>query len=126
MVMLTDGLSKQVVYNIFAFLLLLVPLFSVIVIFNCAARDGWLNFRLKRKEGDEQTNTESNCTQIIKMKMVAFICNIVLIVFSIWAIVDQYPHPDEEGYVPYLVFVFLTPVFSSITLFPSKKQAIRS
>jgi hypothetical protein len=118
MVIITDGMSKQVLYNIFAFLLLLVPIFSVIVIFNSTARDGWLNFRLKRKAKDEHTMNESNSSLITNTKMAASISNIVLIVFSICAIVDQYPHPDEEGYIPYLVFVFLTPVFSAVTLFP--------
>jgi hypothetical protein len=126
MVILTDGLSKQVLYNVFAFLLLLVPIFSVIVIFNSAAGDGWFNFRLKRKAKDEHTMTESNSSLVTNMKMAASISNIVLIVFSICATVDQYPHPDEEGYIPYLVFVFLTPVFSLVTLFPWKKLAIKS
>ncbi len=40
----------------------------------------------------------------------AMVCNVVLLGFTSWAFVDQYPHPDEEGLVAFTVLIFMTPI----------------
>jgi hypothetical protein len=57
-------------------------------------------------------------------KTVAVICNIVLLGFACWAIMSQYPHPEEEGVVAYTVLVVLTPILSLLALFRKVKGTI--
>jgi hypothetical protein len=51
------------------------------------------------------------------MKIVAVICNIVLLAFTCWAFVDQYPHPEEDGLIAFTVLMVLTPILSLAVLF---------
>ena len=44
------------------------------------------------------------------MKIAATVCNIVLFGFTCWAIVSQYPHPEEAGVIAYAVLLVLTPI----------------
>lgn len=44
----------------------------------------------------------------------AIICNVVLIGFVCWALVDQYPHPHENGFTAYAVLIVLTPILSVV------------
>jgi hypothetical protein len=53
------------------------------------------------------------------MKIVAIICNIVFFGFVCWALVDQYPHPEEDGVIAFAVLMVLTPILSLVVLFRS-------
>ncbi len=55
----------------------------------------------------------------IIMKIVAIICNIVLLGFVCWAIVDQYPHPEEDGVIPFAVLTVMTPILTLVALIRS-------
>jgi hypothetical protein len=50
------------------------------------------------------------------MKIVAIICNIVLLGFVCWALVDQYLHPKEDGVVAFAVLMGSTPILSLVAL----------
>ncbi len=90
MVLVTDGMAKDAIYVVFTFLLLLMPVVNVAVLLRGAGA-AWL------RPG-------------------AVIGNILLVASTVLAIVDQYPHPNEEGFVAYLVVLLLTPILSALVL----------
>ncbi len=91
LVMLIDGPATEAVYVIFGLLLFAVPLLSVAVLL------------LRRATGAGP-------------RVAAVAANAVLLGFICWALVDQYPHPAEEGYIPYVVVVTVTPILSIVAL----------
>ncbi len=90
--LVTEGASEQAVYNVFAALLLLVPLLTVFAV----SRSG------EAPAGALQRITAGG--------------NLVLLGLVVWAIVDQYPHPDEPGVVEFMLLAVLTPLLSAIAL----------
>jgi len=88
LVLVTDGTPTQAVYAFLGLLLLLVPIFTVAAILRSTRKPSW--------------------------GLPGIIGNIVLLAFGCWAFVDQYPHPDEEGFVAYVVLMALTPVLSVV------------
>jgi hypothetical protein len=95
LVLVTDGPAQETAYVVFGLLLLLVPILNAVVLFRPAIG--------------------------AVMKIVAGVCNIALLGFACWAIVSQYPHPEEEGVVAYTVLVVLTPILSLAVLFRKAK-----
>jgi len=91
LVLATDGPPRGAPYIVLTLLLLLVPLFSSLV--------------LLRFPG----NTI--------MWFMALAGNIALLGFSLWAIVSQWPHPEEEGVVAYMILIVLAPLLSLAALF---------
>lgn len=96
LVLVTDGPPQGAAYVVFSLLLLAVPILSVVV---------FLRF-----------------SRSIIMKTAAGIGNIVLLGFTCWAIVSQYPHPEEEGVVAYTVLLVLTPLLSLAALLKKKRK----
>jgi hypothetical protein len=105
-VLLTDGIAKEAAYIIFIFLLLLVPIISLLVI---SPIGGSLSLRL--------SSTSS------AIRIVTIICNIVLFGFICWAFMDQYPHPKEEGFVAYAILTVLTPILNLVVLLQSGRKS---
>jgi ABC-type sugar transport system permease subunit len=93
LVLVTDGPPQEAVYVFLSLLSLAVPLFSVLVL-----------WRFLKSTA---------------MKIVAGICNIVLLGFHCWAFLSQYPHPKEEGFVAFAVLMFLTPILTVAALLRS-------
>ena len=77
LVLVTDGLPQETTYVAFTLLTLLVPILNLMVL---------LRFSMS-----------------MIMKIVATILNIALLGVTCWAIVSQYPHPEEEGVVAFTV-----------------------
>ncbi len=96
LVMLTDGFASDPVYVIFSLSLIAVPVFTLTAVARNAG--GWA-------------------------RRAAGLSNVVLAVFSIWAFVDQYPHPSEPGFVPYVTLIVLTPLLSATFLFLRREAA---
>ena len=109
-VILTDGAPDRVAYIVFSQLLVSVPLFNLALIFRMGKAEG-------RPEGDssgEKPESRGADRRSSALKIAAVACNAVLLVFACWAVMDQYPHPREAGFIEYLIFVMLTPVLSSM------------
>jgi len=121
LVLITDGLSKEVGYILLTLLLLFVPIFNLIIIFSSRANNDWLDFHLKRKAAEGRIKTDDTSIRRPVLKIIAIICNIVLLGFSVWAFASQYPHPKESGFILFAVIVFITPVLSLVTLAFNKK-----
>jgi hypothetical protein len=114
-VLLTDGIPKQVGYIILTLLLLFVPIFNLVIILRNRADNGWLDFHMKMEVSKEQTKPDELFSKIQILKIVAIVCNFVLLAFICYAFVNQYSHhPKESGFILYAVIVFLTPILSLV------------
>jgi hypothetical protein len=80
------------------------------------ATDGWLNFRIKSWAWEEQKKTDDIFSKLTSMRSVTILCNIVSFGFVCWALVDQYPHPEEAGVIEFAVLMVLTPILSLMVL----------
>lgn len=97
LVLVTDGPPTDAAYMIFSTMLLLVPILTVLVIL--------------RKEDADGPDVRG-----VVLQRLAAVCNVLQLAASAWAIVDQYPHPEEQGVVAFTVVVVLTPILSVIVL----------
>ncbi len=93
LVVATDGAPAAPAYIVFTLLLVLIPVFSLSAIL---------------RRGLEM--------QTMAVARAAVVGNVVLLGFIFWALVDQYPHPQEPGFVPYVVLALATPVLSALVL----------
>jgi hypothetical protein len=117
LVLVADGLPKEAGYILISLLNLLTPLLTLVVLFRSGASDGWLGLRTKRKAFEEQRKVENPSSMSTLMRIVAIICNIALLGFICWALLSQPPHPEEEGFVAFVVVSVVTPILSVVVLF---------
>ena len=117
LVLVTDGPPKGASYILFTLWLLLTLILSSVVISRSGARDSWLGLQMKRKALEEQEKAVDLSSTSTVMSVVAIICNIILLGFTCWAFVDQYPHPEEDGVIAFAVLMVLTPILSLVVLF---------
>src|SRR5512133_575226 len=89
LVLLTDGISREAGYIVLTVILILVPVLNAILIF--------------RNQGKPP-----------HLKVIAVIGNVVLVGLTCWALIKQYPHPREPGFLSYAVLVVLTPILSLV------------
>jgi hypothetical protein len=82
LVVVVDGPPKEIAYIAFNLLILFTPIFNVVVISRTAVR---------------QTGTAIRSTAIL--------LNVAFLISSIWAFVQQYPHPEEDGFVAFVVLL---------------------
>jgi len=59
------------------------------------------------------------------MNRVAVVCNLVLVGFSCWAAVAQYPYPEGNGVIPFGLLMVFTPIISLVVLFRSRKRKMQ-
>jgi len=119
LVLVTDGLPKEAGYIFLSLLHLLTPLLTLVVLFRSGASDGWLGRRTKRTALEEPGKVDSPSSMSIAMSIVAVVCNIALLGFLCWALVSQPPHPEEEGFVAFVVISVLTPILSVVAILRS-------
>ena len=124
-VLLTDGVSREAAYIVFTVLVVLIPILNVVVLFRSGAGDGWVGLHMERKALEAQPKTDAFSSRSIAMERAAAISNIVLLGFVCWALVDQYPHPEEDGVIAYALLVVLTPILSVVALFRSGRSDSR-
>ena len=125
LVLMTDGISKETAYIVFAVLILLIPILNVLVLLGSRAGGGWPGFHLKIKTLEEMPQTDDLSSTRTVMQIGLIVWNIVLLGFICWAFVDQYPHPQEEGFIAYVLIIVLTPILSiAALLFRGKKDHI--
>jgi uncharacterized membrane protein YhaH (DUF805 family) len=93
-VLITDGPPVGTAYVIFAIWSLLTLLLSAAVI-------------SRRGAADERSGRKG-----LFLRIAAIIGNIVFFGFVCWALVDQYPHPKEEGVVAFVVLMISIPIIN--------------
>ncbi len=89
-VLSTDGPPERLFSFVRAGVNLFVPIFTIVVLSLRPARE--------------------------PLRNAAIVANIVDLALVCYGLVEQYPHPDEEGFIPYVILVSLTPVVSIIAL----------
>jgi NADH:ubiquinone oxidoreductase subunit 4 (subunit M) len=117
LVLVIDGFPKEVSYIVFTLWSVLTLILSAVVIFRWG-NDGWLGFSMERKALEEQKKTD-DLASASTMRIVAIISNIVFFGFVCWALVDQYPHPEEDGVIAFTLLMVLTPLLNLVVLFRS-------
>lgn len=119
LVLATDGIPKDFIYIIFSLLLVLVPILSAVVISRSKADNKWPGLQEKMEALDEQGETNAKTAGHSVMRIVAMTANLVVLGSACLAIVDQYPHPEEEGVLVYGALVVLTPILSLVVMLRS-------
>jgi hypothetical protein len=104
---LTEGILREAPYLILTLLPLLVPILSLVVLL----RGG---MRLQ-----EQRTRDDPPSMSTLINRVAVFCNLVLVGFSCWAAVAQYPYPEGNGVIPFGLLMVFTPIISLVVLFGS-------
>jgi len=117
LVLVTDGFPKEAGYIFISLLHLLTPLLTLVVILRSGTSDGWLGLRLKREALEELGKIDNPSSMSTAMRFVAIICNIALLGFLCWTLLGQPPHPEEEGFVAFVVVSVVTPILSVVVLF---------
>jgi len=105
-VLATDGLPTKAAYIVLTVLVVLIPVFTV--------------FALVRSGGGGVPSSRGRA-----IARAAAICNVVLLGFVCWALVDQYPHPAESGFLEYVVLTMVTPILSAVVLFRIARSGAR-
>ncbi|MGE5236397.1 MAG: hypothetical protein ACM3O7_08625 [Acidobacteriota bacterium] len=95
LVLVTDGPPVGAPYVVLTLLVIAVPLASAIVILR---------------------GTGGGSRPALAVERLTIVGNLVLLVLSGWALVDQYPHPDEEGLIPYTVLLLAAPILTVAAL----------
>ena len=119
--LLTEGPSKEAVYVLLAVLLLLVPVMNLVVISGNRATFSRTGIKSITTPADEQSSKGNKPSIFPALKIIAIPLNLVLIGLICWALIDQYPHPDESGFLFYVLVAILTPVISLFTVFYTRK-----
>jgi len=114
-VLLTDGMPTNAAYIVFTLLLVLIPIFSLLVLSGSGVSDDAHKLAAERKPSGEAKRVIA-FPSLRTAKILTIICNIVLLGFACWAIVNQYPHPEEFGVIPYEILVMVTPILSVLAL----------
>lgn len=115
-VLLSEGTSKETGYIVLTLLLLLMPILSLVVIVPSGASNGWLALHMKRKSLRERRRIDNLASMSTVMELVAVIGNIALLGFVCWAFVNSYPHPEEDGFIPFALLSVLTPILSLVAI----------
>jgi hypothetical protein len=119
LVLATDGLPTETIYIVFTLWTFLTLILNTVVISRILAGNFLLGLNKKEKvlEGSKQTDEPSYTDTTIRI--MAIICNFIFLGFHGWAFVDQYPHPEENGFIVFVVLIVLTPILSLVVLISS-------
>jgi len=117
LVLAVDGLPTEASYIVFTVWALMTLILSPAVISRRGAGDGWLGLPAKSTPSEEQRKIDDPSPPGTAVRTVTIICNIVFLAHFCWAFVDQYPHPEEEGFIPFAVLMVLTPILNLVALF---------
>ena len=98
-----DGPATKTIYVVLMVLLLLIPMLTLLALGRPRA------FR-------------ASATAVLRL---AALGNLILLAFVCWALVDQHPHPNEAGFLPYAALMILTPILSAIALLRHSPTELR-
>jgi len=107
MVLITDGPPQGGAYVAFALWSLLTLVVSSAVIGAQASGEG---------------KPKPRPLAVPAMRAAAVLCNIVFFGFVAWALVDQYPHPREVGFLPYVLLLVLVPILNLVVLIQPRRS----
>lgn len=100
MVVTTEGGPTDIGHTILGVLLFLVPLFNIILV---------LRLGLFNPAKGASNNAMNGAARIAAM-----LFNLILFGFGVWATIEAYPHPEEDGVLAFTILVLLTPIVSAL------------
>jgi preprotein translocase subunit SecG len=115
LVVVTDGPPTEAIYVVFTLALVLIPILSVTVLLHPRAGGGHPESPVKGDASPEEKK-DGNSSAVSGMRTTAILCNIFMFGLLCWALVDQYPHPEEDGFVAYVLIVAITPLLNVVAL----------
>ncbi len=110
LILMSEGIPREVPFLILTLLLLLVPILSLVVFL----RGGMTHHEQSMRDDSSSMSTFIN--------RVAVFCNFVLVGFSSWAAVSQYPYPEGNEVIPFALLMVFTPIIRLVVLFRSGKR----
>ncbi len=124
LVLVTDGPPQGTGYTVFTLWSLSTLVLSSMVISHGGASDSWLVRQVTRRSLDEQKKNGNVTFPSTVTGGVAIIANIIFLGFICWALVDQYPHPDEEGFIAFIALMIFTPILNLVVLLGGRNKAL--
>ena len=121
LIVLTEGLPKDLIYFLFTLFLFFVPVLNLFLLYLGILQKGLFSFRLKSRVPENSAVPEEKVVLREKhisgkiISSVAVLGNISLIILSCLALVHHFPFP-KEGIVAFVVLLLLTPVVSSLVI----------
>ena len=120
LVLVTDGPPTETIYIVFTLWTFLTLILNTVVISRIWVGYDWLGLNKKEKVLKEQKKTNEFSYVGTSLRIVAIFSNIIFLGIHSWAFVDQYPHPEENGFIAFVVLIVLTPILSLVVLIRSK------
>lgn len=112
-IILTEGVPREAYYQILTFLVLLVPLFSAVVL-------------VRERIAPQGSSTDDDVSSTIRFtNRAAVLCNLVLVGASCWATVAQYPFPEGNSVIPFVILAICAPILSLMALLGGGRRAVR-
>ena len=124
LVVVTDGPATEAAYVVLMLALVLVPIFSLVVLLR-QGRSGSRPAPVKGSGLPEEKRMDERPSRDPGMRTAAIFCNIILFGLSCWAFADQYPHPEEDGFVAYVLILAVAPILNVVALLRSGSGAAR-
>lgn len=108
---LTEGVPDKVHFQVLTFLMLLVPLLTVIVV-------------VRERASAHGVRADGAATETVTGRAAALF-NAVLCVAAGWAAVAQYPHPEGNSVIPFAIVTLCASILSLMVLLGAGRRAIR-
>ena len=125
LVVVTDGPPTEAIYVVLTLALVLVPIFSLVVLLQDRAGRGGAGVPVKQDARPAEKKGGGRLSPGPALRTAAIFCNIVMLGLSCWALVDQYPHPEEDGFLAYVLVVMVTPILNMVALLRSGGRSER-
>jgi hypothetical protein len=110
LVLATEGAPRDGIYVAFTLALILIPLVTAFVL-------------VRDRAGGARPNVTGSRTSLPRL---AALGNIVLLGLVVLAMVDQYPHPDEPGFLAFVALTVVTPILSALVLMRNRSGTVRA
>ncbi len=104
----TEGLPAEAFYRIFTFVALLVPVLTLAVLLTSR--------RAEAPRGPRDERPKRPLTHGVAIR-----ANLVLLAFTCWAAVAQYPYAEGNSIIPFVVLMIVTPIVTIAALVTPKK-----
>ena len=115
-VILTDGMPQEAIYIVFTLLVFLTPVLSMATLALSMNIRYLLRLPEKRNAPEEPEKAGEKTSFSTFLRIGTILCNIAMFGFSCWAIISQYPHPEEKGVWTYTVLLLLTPILTLVAI----------
>lgn len=104
LIVMTEGIPRETLYLILTLLPLSVPVLNLVALLR------------GRTTNQKQGSLENPLSGGTLLNRAAVLCNLVLLAFTGWAAVAQYPYREGSGVIPFALLMMFTPIISVAAL----------